>query len=75
MLKKGKGSVDNFTDAVGKKYLPGDIVDLPTTYEGEAWLERVDKPKKAAVAVPGKVEVVPDVKTIPFELENKKKAK
>ena len=57
-LKTGKGSVSGFTDAAGVTYLPGDIVDLPPAYEGEAWLERVKavhgdvKPVEASEAVP-----------------------
>ena len=47
--------VHGFTTADGAAYGPGDIVDLPETYEGEAWLERVDDPAKA-VAPPSKLE-------------------
>jgi hypothetical protein len=41
-LKKGRGSVSSFTDARGVKHFPGDIVDLPSSYEGEVWLEPLD---------------------------------
>jgi hypothetical protein len=54
-LKSGKGMVHGFTTADGAAYGPGDIVDLPGTYEGEAWLERVDDPVKVA-APPSKLE-------------------
>jgi len=54
--------VQGFTDAEGKTYLPGDIVELPASYEGEKWLERAeDKPK--LVAPPSKVESAPE--TVP----------
>ena len=56
-LKSGKGMVHGFTTADGVAYGPGDIVDLPETYEGEAWLERVDDPVKA-VAPPSKLEPI-----------------
>jgi len=47
--------VHGLTTADGAAYGPGDIVDLPGTYEGEAWLERVDDPVKVA-APPSKLE-------------------
>ena len=56
-LKSGKGMVHGFTTADGVAHGPGDIVDLPETYEGEAWLERVDEPEKA-VAPPSKLEPI-----------------
>lgn len=40
-LKEGKDSVRVFT-LKDKDYFPGDIVELPQTYEGEKWLIRVD---------------------------------
>jgi hypothetical protein len=54
-LKKGKGSVDNFTDAAGVKHLPGDVVELPKSYLGEKWLEPVE-PKPEPTMVPVKPE-------------------
>jgi hypothetical protein len=65
--------VHGFTDAKGLHHLPGEIVDLPACYEGESWLERVDKPTK--VEVPSaKVEPVAEVKTeVPFEQPRKLK--
>jgi hypothetical protein len=54
-LKTGKGSVQNFTDASGNLYQPGEFVDLPSSYEGEVWLERVD-PVPIVAAAPGKIE-------------------
>jgi len=56
-LKSGKGMVHGFTTADGAAYGPGDIVDLPGTYEGEAWLERVEEPVKA-VAPPARLEPI-----------------
>ena len=47
-LRKGKGSVSGFTDALGVTHVPGDIVDLPMRYKGEKWLEVVG----GKVAVP-----------------------
>ena len=38
--------VDGFTDAKGVQHKPGDIVDLPPSYDGEKWLERVKPAKK-----------------------------
>ena len=54
-LKIGKGSVQEFTDASGNVYKPGEVVDLPSSYEGEVWLERMD-PLPVVAAVPGKFE-------------------
>ena len=77
--------VDGFRDAQDVYHLPGEIVDLPATYEGESWLERVDKPAKVEVP-PAKVERVlplqgntqeaPEVKpTVPFEAKKSRKTK
>jgi len=54
--------VHGFTTADGVAHGPGDIVDLPETYEGEAWLERVEEPEKA-VAPPSKLEPIEFVET------------
>jgi hypothetical protein len=56
-LKKGKGSVNSFS-MDGVRYFPGDVVDLPATYKGEAWLEPLEHEKKVS-AVPGKIEPAP----------------
>jgi hypothetical protein len=56
-LKKGKGSVSEFTDALGVAHVPGEVVDLPAGYAGEVWLERVD-PEVVVAAVPGKFEPI-----------------
>jgi hypothetical protein len=40
-LTSGNGSVREFT-INDVNYHPGDIVDLPQTYEGEKWLVRID---------------------------------
>ena len=42
-------------DPSGVIYEPGDFVDLPPTYEGEAWLKPVD-PVAEVSAVSGKIE-------------------
>ena len=47
MLKTGVGSVATFTSSDGKIHVPGDVVDLPATYKGEAWLSPVDVLVKA----------------------------
>lgn len=55
--------VDGFTDAQGVHHKPGEIVDLPQTYDGETWLERVEPDKP----VPTMVEVRPEeAKPIPL---------
>jgi len=41
ILKTGIGSVSTFTTCDGKIHVPGDVVDLPPAYKGEAWLEPV----------------------------------
>ena len=56
-LKSGKGSVHQLTTADGVTHSPGDIVDLPSTYEGEVWLEPVDRPVKV-VAPPAMLEPI-----------------
>ena len=61
--------VDGFRDAAGVHHLPGEVVDLPASYEGESWLERVD-PEVVVAAVPGKVEPVEPVapvEAVPLE--------
>ncbi len=70
-MKKGKGSVNRFTDENGVHY-PGDIVELPASYEGVAWLERVD-PVPVVAAVPGKVEPVQEEPIVPLEASSKKR--
>jgi hypothetical protein len=73
-LKKGKGAVSGFTDAQGIIHLPGDIVDLPETYKGEAWLEPIEKEPKP-ILPPAKVEAAePAASEVPLE-SKKKKAK
>ena len=57
-LRKGKGSVSGFTDALGVTHVPGDIVDIPMSYKGQKWLEVVGgKVAAAMVPVAPKVEV------------------
>lgn len=55
-LRKGKGSVSGFTDSAGVTHLPGDAVELPASYKGEAWLECLEAEKKVKAA-PSKIEV------------------
>jgi hypothetical protein len=71
-LKKGKGSVGSLTDAAGLTYAPGDIVDLPASYDGEAWLERVD-PAAAEEAAPGKMEPAEPAAAVPLPGKTRKK--
>lgn len=55
-LTTGKGSVSQFY-LNGVDYYPGDIVDLPSTYEGVAWLTRID-PVPVVVVPPQKIDPV-----------------
>jgi hypothetical protein len=78
-LVKGKGSVHSFMDAAGVRHFPGDVVELPASYLGKAWLEPVKKEAKP-VAAASKVEPVSDSaipeKSAPAApLEAKKKRK
>jgi hypothetical protein len=66
--------VHGFTDAQGVTHQPGEIVDLPPSYEGESWLERVDKPSKVEVP-PAQVEHVAKVEEPPIPLEQPKKSR
>jgi hypothetical protein len=65
--------VHGFTDAQGVTHQPGEIVDLPPAYEGESWLEHIDKPAK--VEVPrAKLEPAAEVKPkVPLEQPKKSK--
>lgn len=56
-LKKGRGAVSGFTDEFGVTFRPGDVVDLPQSYIGEAWLECLEA-EPLIVAVPGKLEPI-----------------
>lgn len=75
-LKKGRGQVHNFTDAKGNVFLPGDIVDLPASYQGEAWLQKVE-PESKPVAPPSSVEAPPEVapETVSKESVSEKKSR
>jgi len=73
-LKKGKGAVNRFTDAAGVSHLPGDLVDLPASYKGAAWLVPVEAEKKAK-ALPSKVVAPPEPAVVPLEAETPKKLK
>ncbi len=67
--------VTSFTDAAGVEHKPGDIVDLPPSYEGESWLERVDLAPVVAAA-PGKIEPIeaaPEADAVPLEVSPPKK--
>lgn len=50
----------HFTDEKGEKHYPGDVVDLPRSYEGVAWLEPIEE-KAKVIASPAKVEHAPQV--------------
>ncbi len=54
-LKTGKGSVSSFLGPDGVRHFPGDVVDLPASYQSMKWLETVAKEAKP-VAAPSKVE-------------------
>ena len=56
-LKKGRSSVSEFTDAAGVTHVPGEVVDLPASYQDEAWLEKVEPLRKVA-AVAGRFEPI-----------------
>jgi hypothetical protein len=61
--------VHGFTDAKGITHAPGEVVELPPSYEGESWLERVEPEKPVPTMVEVKVE---EKKPVPF---GKKKSK
>lgn len=66
-LKKGKGAVQSLTDEAGVTHLPGDIVELPASYDGEMWLERVE-PEPKVKFPPAKVEAPePVADVVPLE--------
>ena len=57
ILKTGIGSVSTFTTCDGKIHVPGDVVDLPPAYKGEAWLQPVDiEPKPVMLKAVEKAE-------------------
>jgi hypothetical protein len=66
--------VSSFTDAAGVEHKPGDVVDLPSSYEGETWLERVD-PAPVVAAAPGKIEPIAasEPAAVPLEVSPPKK--
>ena len=66
--------MQEFTDAAGVVYKPGEVVDLPESYEGEAWLERVD-PVPVVAAVPGSFEPAPAEASAIVPLEASKSRK
>ena len=76
-LRKGKGSVSGFVDALGVTHVPGDIVDLPMNYKGQKWLEVVGgKVAVPMVPVAPNVEVpVEDVNLVPLAEKQKAKQK
>jgi len=73
-LRKGKGSVSGFTDAEGVTHVPGDIVDLPASCKGAAWLVPVEAEKKAKV-LPSRVVAPPEPAVVPLEAKTPKKLK
>ena len=67
--------MQRFTDAAGVRHVPGDIVDLPGCYDGEAWLERIEPEPKPEVP-PAKVEPAELAVAVPLEASKKpRKAK
>lgn len=64
--------VNRFTDAQGIRHLPGEVVDLPASYDGESWLERVDPEPKFKVSA-AKVEVPAQPVAVPLEAAKPKK--
>ncbi len=70
-LKKGKGSVNRFTDDKGVQHFPGDVVDLPASYKGQAWLEPVEAEVKVK-APPAKLENAKAEPKIEVPLSTKK---
>ena len=67
-LKKGKGSVNRFTDEKGVKHYAGDVVDLPARMKGAAWLEPVEAERKVK-AKPSKVEAPSEPSTPELNVE------
>ena len=73
-LKKDKGSVSGFTDAEGIVHVPGDVVDLPASYLGDKWLERLEK-DKAVKAPPAKMEKIEKpAEAVPLSAKKPKKS-
>jgi hypothetical protein len=70
--------VQSYTDAQGITYYPGDIVDLPESMSGEAWLESVKEEPKPVASV-SKVEpaseATPEVPLEPVEPRKPKKSR
>ena len=60
--------MQHFTDAQGKNYLPGDVIDLPQSYLGEKWLEPVEALPKVNVP-PAKVEPVAAAEVAEIEVD------
>ena len=56
----------------GIRYLPGEIVDLPASYQGESFLQRVE-PEVEPVAPPSVVEGRVEPVGVPFEASAKRK--
>ena len=56
----------------GIRYLPGDIVDLPPSYDGESFLERVE-PEVKPLALPSVVEAPVEPVAVPLEASPKRK--
>jgi hypothetical protein len=51
--------VHRFTDANGQTHLPGEIVDLPASYLGENWLQRIEPLQKPVKVTSTKIESRP----------------
>jgi len=68
--------VRSFSDALGVEHLPGDVVDLPSSYLGESWLDPVDKPENAVPVT--KVELIKpaageEQQPVPFEPKTRRR--
>ena len=74
-MKTGKGAVDGLR-VKGALYRPGDVVELPASYKGSAWLEPLEAEPKA-VAAPSSVEApgVEEPVGVPFEPEKPRRVR
>jgi hypothetical protein len=82
-LRTGKGSVSSFMGPDGVRHFPGDVVELPTSYKTEKWLEPAEKKEAKPVAAASKVEPaepkadipekVADPAAVPLESHKKKR--
>ena len=71
-MKTGKGAVDGLR-VKGALYRPGDVVELPASYKGSAWLEPLEVEPKVEAA-PSSIEA-PEPVAVPFEPEKPKRSR